>query len=313
MTKRHAFPNGAKFAFTIFDDTDNATIENIKPVYDLLINCNIKITKSIWVYPPRGNFKGDCLLDHDYREFIEQLLNKGFEIGSHNVGDGVFYRDEILNGYTIFKNTTGYFPSIHTNHVSNPDNLYWWDKRFEWPVSFIYRLIAKNGNKKNAGESINSQHFWGDFSKKHIKYIRNLTFNGVNTLSSDPRMPYQIERNSKFSNFWFSSSDGHSLEEFNHLTRPENIDKLESENGVCIIYTHLASNFVDAHGNVDPTFKKNIEYISKKNGWFVPVSQILDHLALVNSTTQDPGYLYKLKINIRWLIDRCIKKIRFSK
>ena len=31
-----SFPDGKDFAFTIFDDTDGSTIENVKPVYDYL-------------------------------------------------------------------------------------------------------------------------------------------------------------------------------------------------------------------------------------------------------------------------------------
>ncbi|MFN6945112.1 MAG: hypothetical protein ACK4ND_09200 [Cytophagaceae bacterium] len=32
--KRMTFPEDKKFAFTIFDDTDHARVENVKPVYE---------------------------------------------------------------------------------------------------------------------------------------------------------------------------------------------------------------------------------------------------------------------------------------
>ena len=43
-----------KFRFSIIDDTDDATLENIKPVYDFLHKKKIYITKTVWVYPPNG-------------------------------------------------------------------------------------------------------------------------------------------------------------------------------------------------------------------------------------------------------------------
>jgi hypothetical protein len=42
------WPGGKKFAFTIIDDTDNGTVSNLKPVYDLLnelgSNCTVTDT-----------------------------------------------------------------------------------------------------------------------------------------------------------------------------------------------------------------------------------------------------------------------------
>ena len=36
------WPNGKQFAFTIIDDTDKSTVENIKPVYDYLYSHGLK-------------------------------------------------------------------------------------------------------------------------------------------------------------------------------------------------------------------------------------------------------------------------------
>jgi hypothetical protein len=50
------WPENKDFAFTIIDDTDNATLDNIKPIYDFLLSKNIKTTKTVWIYEPRDNF-----------------------------------------------------------------------------------------------------------------------------------------------------------------------------------------------------------------------------------------------------------------
>lgn len=313
--RRPTFPGGAKFAFTVFDDADNATLANTGPVYELLAKHGIFTTKSVWVYPPRGTFIGECLLDPAYRDWILKLQGQGFEIGLHNVGDGDFSRQEILAGLDAFRDIVGSYPRTHTNHFSNPDCIYWEDRRFERPFNLLYRAayrIRHGPLRRQPGHDPASPHFWGDAFKQHITYIRNLTFNGINTLSYDPRMPYVVRSKEEFSNQWFSSSDGQTVEELRDLLSKENVDALEAAGGVCIVYTHFASGFVGSDGNVDPEFARKIAYLGSRPGWFVPVGTLLDHLGAQGST-DDPGYAYRLTRNVRWGIDRLGKRRRYSR
>ncbi|MGI6449930.1 MAG: hypothetical protein ACOX3R_06475 [Desulfitobacteriia bacterium] len=41
------WPDGKRFAFTIIDDNDNATVQNNKPIYDLLLALGMKTTKTV--------------------------------------------------------------------------------------------------------------------------------------------------------------------------------------------------------------------------------------------------------------------------
>lgn len=314
MTKP-TFPGGAKFAFTIFDDADNATVANCAPVYRILAKHGIFTTKSVWVYPPRGNFGGECLLDQAYLDWVLALQEQGFEIGLHNVGDGDFSRREILDGLEIFRDKIGSYPLTHTNHVSNADSIYWEDRRFEWPFNLLYRIAYRRRHGPlgvQPGDDPASPNFWGDAFKKHVRYIRNLTFNDIDTLKCDPRMPYYVRSKEQFSNQWFSSSDGQTVEEMRALLSEANIDALEASGGACIVYTHFASGFVDAQGHVDPEFAERIAYLASKRGWFVPVATLLDHLG-EHGSTRDPGYAYRLSRNLWWAIDRLGKQRRFSR
>ena len=45
---RFEFPQGKRFAFTIVDDTDVATVANVKPLYDLLHELGFRTTKTVW-------------------------------------------------------------------------------------------------------------------------------------------------------------------------------------------------------------------------------------------------------------------------
>ena len=43
------------------------------------------------------------------------------------------------------------------------------------------------------------------------------------------------------------------------------------------MYTHFGHGFVDG-GRLDARFVRLMERLARKNGWFVPVSVLLDHL-----------------------------------
>ena len=300
------WPLNKEFAFTIIDDTDNATVEKIKPIYDYLKSKNIKTTKTVWVYPSRNVYKGGVIQDNDYLEFLLKIESEGFEIQSHNVGSGDFRRDEIIQGFDIFKEKFKRYPSLHINHSSNPDNIYWGYKRYGVFLRSLMKLFARK-TRRFYGDEIESKYFWGDLSKKHIKYIRNRVFRGINTLNYDPKMPY-ADRNKKYSNYWFSSSDGHGIEEFNRLTSKENIDRLINENGLSIVYTHFAFGFLEQNGLINRQFKENMDYIISKNGWFVPASEILDYL-LKFKKKNTVNFFYTNILDLKWFLGRVRKRI----
>jgi hypothetical protein len=124
-------------------------------------------------------------------------------------------------------------------------------------------------------------------------------------------MPF-IEKNKKYSNYWFSSSDGHTVEEFNDLIARGNIDKLIAENGLCIVYTHFAKGFLEKDGEINRTFKENIDYLSSQNGWFAPVTEILDYL-LESKRKNTVNLFYINLLDFKWLIQRIRKKIKYGR
>lgn len=304
------WPLNFEFAFTIIDDTDNSTIENVKPIYEYLRSKNLKTTKTVWVYPSRNTFTGQTIQDNDYLEFLLKIEREGFEIQLHNVGSGDFNRHEIIQGFNIFKKSFGRFPILHINHSSNKDNIYWGYKRFGTILRFLVKLF-KGKTRRFYGDEIESDYFWGDLSKEHIKYIRNRVFNGINTLDYDPQMPYE-EKNKKYSNYWFSSSDGHTVEEFNNLITKKNIDKLIKEKGLCIVYTHFACGFLEHNGEINKTFKKSIDYLSSQNGWFAPTTEILDYILNCRRKNK-ANFFYINFLDLKWLLERIVKKLKYGR
>ncbi|MFX1521495.1 MAG: hypothetical protein ACFFCD_16420 [Promethearchaeota archaeon] len=312
MQKVHIkWPNRKDFAFTIIDDTDNSFTHNVKPVYRLLKKCNILTTKTVWVFPPRDTYTGSSLEDKNYLEFVTELMKDGFEIALHNVGSGKYTRDEIKEGIERFNELLGFYPHIQINHASNPDNIYWGYKRFAAPLSWVFKWFKSR--RKFFGENPNSKYFWGDLAKTHIKYIRNRVFNSINTYKYDPYMPYKVRSKDKYSNYWFSSSDGHTVHEFNNLIEEENVNSLEREGGCCIVYTHFASGFVTKDGQLNRQFERNILRLAGKKGWFVPVGQLLDFLLSLHGTNNRVKYSYLAKLDATWLVHRIMKKLIYNR
>jgi hypothetical protein len=172
---------------------------------------------------------------------------------------------------------------------------------------FLDRKIGIGGSRGHAPES---PHYWGDLAAHHVDYVRNLVFNGINTLACDPRMPYSLHGTEACVRRWFSSSDGHTVEEFCRLIHPRNIDRLERQGGTCIVYTHFAQGFVLPDGRVHPVFEERLRALAARPGWFAPVSTVLDHLVTLQLGREAPGYPYLLRVNLRWALDRFIKIIR---
>lgn len=311
------FPGNRRFAFTVLDDTDHATVSNIRPVYDFLSELGIRTTKSVWAFPPRDGCSGQSLADPAYRRFVKELQKDGFELCLHSVGSGPFSRDEIRQGFEQFREVFGRYPRIHANHAFNPDNLYWnATDRFVPPIGWLVKLgrwLMQKPTTCSEGHDPASEYFWGDIAKKHIDYIRDLTFDEIDLLEVDPLQPYRIRSRSEYSNFWFSAVDGHTIEEFVRLTTPENVDRLARRGGACIVYTHFASGFLE-NGSLNARFERQMRDLAQRDGWFVPVSTVLDHImSCKDEGDAEAGMGYRLRLNLRWFRDRLAKLLRFRR
>ncbi|MEN6336947.1 MAG: hypothetical protein ABFE01_22045 [Phycisphaerales bacterium] len=289
-------PKDKKFAFTIVDDTDDAFLENIRPIYDFLTDRRVFITKTVWVYPPRdAESKGDSLQNVEYLKYVRELKRRGFEIALHNVGSGSYARAEILAGLETFRELLGEYPKIHINHSYNQDNIYSGDKRFGFPFNRVLRVLYPK-YRDFSGEEENSPHFWGDVHKQIIRFNRNYEFDEINLLKINPEAPYRDRRYRQYSNYWFSAAFAPNPWCFNHLVTRRSIDRLEREGGICIVYTHLG--YYMRTGVVDQGFVNRIRYLaSKGTGLFIPVSQLLDHILKARGCDQylDPVRRFKLE------------------
>lgn len=305
------FPEGKRFAFSILDDTDDSTVENARPIYDLLHELGFRTTKTVWAADcPEGSelfFAGQTLQNRDYLNFVHNLKSQDFELAWHCATMESSKRARTIKALEFFQKEFGYYPKLHCNHGHNLENIYWGTRRYRNP---LFRLLVRAVSKQLdqfAGEDESSPYFWGDLCKQHFRFVRNFTFSELNMLKCDPHMPYHLG-DRPYVNYWFSTTDVPDVTRFNQLLTKNKLDRLSNEGGVCILSTHLGKGFV-RNGEVDKGVRSTLEYLAKLDGWFVPVSDILE-LLLGKYSNGRISRLGQLGMEWRHLLDHARQRIK---
>ena len=306
------YPDGKAFAFTIIDDTDGSTLETVRPIYDYLFSLGLRTTKTVWVRcpiaPPQDHRDtGDTLETPGYAEYVRLLRDRGFEIALHNISSASSKRADTKAGLAAFAQILGELPTINIHHEKNLENMY-----FEFAQSgrhlpapfrtaFFRRLhkVVCHGRRTLlspdhgcSGENPHSDYFWGDLCKSTIKYVRtNVFFPDLNTLKCSPMMPYSLAE-TPLVNYWFDSSNGQDVLHFNSILSDRNIERLRTERGCSILYTHFGKGFVQrTEGNweLNAETRSRLQAVAGyAQGWYAPVTEILDRLLAFQKITVLP-------------------------
>ncbi|MBA4170195.1 MAG: hypothetical protein H0X68_07295 [Chloroflexi bacterium] len=279
------WPDGKRFAFTIFDDTDRTTMSNGPEMYRFLHDLGMRTTKSVWPLQgaERPKIGGMTCADEPYREWVQALQAQGFEIALHNATFHTSARAQALAGLEEFRRLFGAYPRIHVNHADCRDAVYWGSARVSGLNRLAYDVVTRYSMRDRAGGSTESSpYFWGDRCKEHVEYVRNFVYTGINTLKYCPMMPYHDPR-LPYVNHWFASSDGGNGKRFMRTIGEANQESLVEEGGACIMYTHFGFSDFFENGKLHPRFVKLMTDLAARGGWFVPVSELLDHLRVVRA------------------------------
>ncbi len=273
------WPDGKRFAFTIFDDTDFADVANVGPVYALLRNLGMRTTKSVW--PIRGDQAPSCggatCENPDYLRWVKELQADGFEIGYHMATYHTSDREQTRRGLNAFAGLFGGPPKTMANHSACRENIYWGDARLSGSQRLAYNALTRfHHYRKFRGHIEGDPLYWADLCKERVTYVRNFVFPDINTLAACPMMPYHDPRR-PFVNHWYASSEGPEIESFVRCLSERSQDQLVAEGGACIMYTHLACGFV-RDGALDRRFAELMTRLGRLPGWFVPVGELLDYI-----------------------------------
>ena len=308
---RHQFPGGARFAFTVIDDTDVATVENVQPVYRLLESLGMRTTKTVWpMRCPEGSrnfWLSETMDDTHYQDFVVDLRARGFEIAFHGATMETSTRERTARALERFRSVFGAPPRVHANHSYNRENLYWGAGRLDDPaLRLLYGRVFGQGAQLYEGHRPGSPYWWGDLCVEQIEYVRNLTFSEINVLRVNPSMPYR-DPIRPYVRWWFSAADAEDVDEFNVLLRPENQRRLEAEGGVCIVATHLGKGFGSA-GKPHPETRRLLELLAGRNGWFPPVGELLDWLRARQAGDGLPAGEWR-RMQWRWARDLLARRL----
>lgn len=311
--QKPAFPNGLEFAFTILDDTDDTTVENGRPVYDLLSELGLRTTKTVWALDtPLGAqgpfFAAETLQNSRYLEWVHQLSEAGFEIAFHNASMGSSTRDKTRTALEMIAAEFPQMPRVHCNHAWNRENLHWGPARYSSPELFRILQVMSHviGTSPSEGHIEKSEYYWEDLAFAKLDYVRRFTFLELDCGKIPPGRPYFDDRKPGI-RCWFNTADASNVKAFRNLVTSSAIDKVRANRSWCIVSTHFGKDFA-RRGRVDPSVRSILEYIASLPGWFVPVSVLLDHL--VAELGKDPlGAFEMRRTEYAHLLDRLRARI----
>jgi hypothetical protein len=274
------FPDAKKFAFSIFDDTDVATLEYIQPIYELLDRLGFRTTKSVWPLSYRGSseYEGSSTLDDsEYARYVCHLQERGFEIALHGARMESSERAEIQRAFEIYREKLGRYPITYAAHAHNCDNLYWGVDRFRFRLwRWMYAALDGGREPRYEGHRSGSPFYWGDLAQQYLRYVRSFTYDQLNLWNVTTSIPYRTA-DTPGVNAFFPSAFADNVEEFIELLSPARQMQLEREGGLAIVGTHFGKGFLRS-GRVHPEVVELLTRLSQRPGWFQPVSTLLDHL-----------------------------------
>jgi hypothetical protein len=309
-TRREAsriqWPDGKTFAFTIFDDPDAQTCEDGLNVYSFLADLGLRTTRGVWPGPVvrTPNSPGETCANPKYRLHSVRLQEGGFEIGYHHTTAHSSTREETKMGLDAFRAYFGHDPSSMANHY-NGEAIYWGGARLTPPIRTLYTMATVGRTEGvHFGEIEGHPFFWGDLCRDRIRYCRNFVFSDVNTLAACPWMPYHDPLR-PYVQAWYASTEASNVNRFVNALSEANQDRLEQEGGACIVYTHFGHGFVQG-GGLHPRFRELMRRLSRMNGWFVPVSDLLDHLSQ-RKRQRHIADEQRRSLERRWLLEKLVR------
>ena len=233
----------------------------------------------VWPGGPfrQGTSRSDSCANPVYLAHALETQGRGFEIGFHGAALRTSEREATRQALDDFKRYFGHDPSAMANHFDNSEAIYWGPARLSGIPKLIYKAATgRQRANRFFGQVEGHPLFWGDLCQQRIQYCRNFVFKQINTLKMCPEMPYH-DPDRPFVRQWYAGSEGADAGKFLATISEANQDLLEAEGGACVMYTHFGKGFVQ-NGQLNPRFRELMTRLSRKGGWFVPVSELLAHI-----------------------------------
>ncbi|MGI8423252.1 MAG: hypothetical protein ACR2NO_03930 [Chloroflexota bacterium] len=295
-------PHPYRAGFCVTDDTDAATLENVRIVYEFLASIGLKTSKTVWVFAPdepcgipalpRSIQRGITLEDRDYLDFCHRLSAKGFEICLHGASAGNNRRERTAQALDFMERQFG-LPGTYVCHAKNAENPYWHERVApRGPAQWLLSL-ALASRYRCSGEDPKSPYFWGDLCVEKVRHIRLFRTRNVNTLAENPSMPY-FDPEKPLVPAWFAATK----RSFADCTSPEALEQLEREHGLCVLYQYMHRYADLGDGTVQRSLRAGAERLMGAGSIMVDnTSRIMDRLRLIQ------GVWFVRRGNELWLVN----------
>jgi len=274
---RIVWPDGSRFAFTVFDDPDMQSDGDGALVYDFLADLGFRTTRGVWLLAPTEPapaVQGHCE-QPKHAGWLQGLRERGFEMGMHNATMHTSPREATIRAFEVHRRLFGDGPVTLANHMANADAIYWGCDRLSGWRKLAYNVATRGRNRHRFhGHEEGHRCFWGDICLREVRYVRNFVFRELNTLAACPVMPYHDPAR-PWVNQWYASSEGGECASFVRTIREAEQERLAEEGGAAIMYAHFGKGFV-RDGRLDSRFRELMIRLAKMGGWFVPVRTLLD-------------------------------------
>lgn len=284
------FPDGHTFAFTIIHDADSAYSRRLSPLFDVFDEFGLKITVTAFVFWADWAKNGDIwlewnktacdddtffapiavpLVDEEECKFYKHLAARGHEIGMHTPSDTSDTRQDIIRAFEYFAEIFGHYPKVYVEH-SGSNNKEAQANEGSDRGSIYYNTDLLN----DYGSWVWIDDQCGVADTRYKPFYDILAFNGspFYTFAAEK---YGIAKAFLRTGRWKEGNGDGFLAWYSEA----NIDALEKNRGLALVYTHLDSKWLDTETRkMRDAIKNRLRYLASKNGWFVSAGKILDRV-----------------------------------
>jgi hypothetical protein len=243
------------------------------------------------------------LEDKTELEFYKGLTQRGHEIGLHTASDTDDTRERLIEAFEYYKSEFGSYPGIYVEHRDNeenhqhqggmPDTPFFCtdvlNRYGPWVWIVSPSAIPYNGagryfdvlstQRPLAGWSVARQ--WGTFKE----FLKSGSWDRANgrlfetmLRAGTPFDSYAKQKYGLTKAFRRSGrredADGNGFLEW---YSDRNLDSLERQNGLALVYTHLNTRWLDREsGKMRHELEERLAAIASRNVWLATASTILD-------------------------------------